>query len=409
MWLALGGGVTPGPAAAQPAGGEFRVNTTVSGEQSLPDVDLDAAGNFVLAWESPGQDGLLDIYARRFAASGIPLTGEIQANTHITGNQGNPSVSLDADGDFVVAWQSFGQDGDGDGIYAQHFAADGTALDDEIRVNTHITGNQRNPSVSLDADGDFVVVWEGPDQHGTGIYARHFAADGTGGDEIPVNMYTTGNQRAPSVSLDADGEFVVAWQSYGEDGDGDGIYAQRFAADGTALAAEIPVSMYTTGNQRAPSVSLDADGDFVVAWHSFGQGGSGYGYGVYARRFAPNGTPQGSETLVNIHTTGNQRNPSVSLDADGDFVVAWQSFGQDGDSYGIYARLFLGRGCYGEPLEEANRFVAGDERLDCVSYSAITAHDVLVEAGGELIFTAPAIGLGPGTIVEAGAVFKAGP
>lgn len=53
--------------------------------------------------------------------------------------------------------------------------------------------------------------------------------------------------------------------------------------------------------------------------------------------------------------------------------------------------------------------VTGGVRLDCVSYSGINGHHVLVEAGGELIFTAPAIGLGPETVMERGAVLKAGP
>jgi len=42
--------------------------------------------------------------------------------------------------------------------------------------------------------------------------------------------------------------------------------------------------------------------------------------------------PDGPEFLVNTYTTSGQSLPSVAMDADGDFVVAWTSGGQDGDT-----------------------------------------------------------------------------
>src|SRR5207244_821776 len=45
-----------------------------------------------------------------------------------------------------------------------------------------------------------------------------------------ANSYTTGNQWAPRVAADAAGDFVAAWESFGQDGDQWGAYAQRYAA-----------------------------------------------------------------------------------------------------------------------------------------------------------------------------------
>jgi len=50
------------------------------------------------------------------------------------------------------------------------------------------------------------------------------------GLEFQVNTYTTGQQLDASVAMDADGDFVVAWTSDGQDGNGHGIYAQRYSA-----------------------------------------------------------------------------------------------------------------------------------------------------------------------------------
>jgi hypothetical protein len=49
---------------------------------------------------------------------------------------------------------------------------------------------------------------------------------------------------------------------------------------------------------------------------------------------------QGGEFRVNSFTTNNQYNPAVGMDAAGDFVVAWSSYGQDGSGYGVYAQRY---------------------------------------------------------------------
>jgi hypothetical protein len=103
---------------------------------------------------------------------------------------------------------------------------------------------------------------------------------------------------------------------------------------------------------------MDADGDFAVAWTSYGQDDP-IGDGVYARRFNAAGVPQGGEVAVNMTTAGEQRLPSVAMDADGDFAVAWVSIGQDGSGYGVYARTFAG----GPPVVAAATFSLGPQRL----------------------------------------------
>ena len=52
------------------------------------------------------------------------------------------------------------------------------------------------------------------------------------GDEFQVNTYTTNAQQVPSIAADADGAFVVAWQSLGSagsDSSGFSIQGQRYA------------------------------------------------------------------------------------------------------------------------------------------------------------------------------------
>src|SRR5688500_17191111 len=52
--------------------------------------------------------------------------------------------------------------------------------------------------------------------------------------------------------------------------------------------------------------------------------------------------PMGPEFRVNTYTTGTQRLGSISqrLEFNDPFVIVWQSDGQDGSQYGIYAQRF---------------------------------------------------------------------
>lgn len=163
------------------------------------------------------------------------------------------------------------------------------------------------------------------------------------GPEFRVNSYLLNNQSAPAISMDADGDFVATWQSRDQDGSNYGVYAQRYNSQGIALGGEFRVTTITSGSQSAPTVGMDAEGDFVVVWHSAKES-RGTGFGVYAQRYNAAGVAQGPEFRVNSFTTDDQVWPSVAMDADGDFVVAWESFLQDGSGDGIYAQRYSSGG-----------------------------------------------------------------
>ncbi|MFO7900670.1 MAG: SdrD B-like domain-containing protein [Planctomycetota bacterium] len=142
-----------------------------------------------------------------------------------------PSAATDANGDYSFTALASGTyrvaEVDQSGWEPTYPAeSDEPAPGSEIQVNTTAAGDQTRPSVAADADGDFVVAWDtaGQDGDGLGVYARMYDADGTpNGDEFPVNTETTGDQYRPSVAMADDGSFVIAWQSDGQDGDSGGI------------------------------------------------------------------------------------------------------------------------------------------------------------------------------------------
>ncbi|QLE42087.1 hypothetical protein FD723_17785 [Nostoc sp. C052] len=338
---------------------EFQVNNYISNSQSNSTVAIDPNGNFVISWQSFGQDGDKNgIYAQRYNSAGVAQGSEFRVNSTTSGDQNNPRVAIDADGDFVISWT--GQDGSGNGIYAQRYNSAGVAQGSEFRVNSTTSGDQINPRVAIDAVGDFVISWTGQDGSGNGIYAQRYNSAGVAqGSEFRVNSTTSGDQNSSTVAVDANGDFVVSWQSYGQDGDYYGIYAQRYNSAGVAQGSEFKVNNTTTTTryQLSPTIAIDAGGDFVISWQSLGQDGSGYG--IYAQRYNSSGVAQGSEFQVNNNTIADQKNPTVAMDANGDFVISWQSYGQDGDNNGIYARRYNSSG-----VAQGSEFLVNDTTTD---------------------------------------------
>lgn len=265
------------PSAAQNP--PFSINSYTTGSQAFPTVCTDAGGNFVVVWESgcpttdcdtSGPDGsFIGVFGRRFVRGGAPRGDEFAVNTYTTDYQTFPSLGCRDDGSFVVTWSSFGQDGSSAGVFGQRFDNSGAKAGSEFQVNSYTTSTQDYPAMGIAAAGDFVVTWtsEGQDGDGLGVFGQRFASDGNPiGSEFQANTYTTGAQVFPRVSAAANGDFVVVWTSYGQDGNDAGVFGQRFAADGQRVGGEFQVNQNALGAQYSAAAAHATGGDFVVVW-----------------------------------------------------------------------------------------------------------------------------------------------
>jgi hypothetical protein len=371
-----------------PLGYETKVNTNSGTQQTLAEspqaVAADSAGNFVVTWTGPDADGA-GVFARRFNSSGNPLGAHFQVNTTTAYDQTNPVVAMDGAGDFVIAWATATTPGGGWELNAQRYAASGAALGGEFRVNTTTTGDQINPSVAMDTGGDFVVAWQsqGQDGSGWGVYGQRYNAAGVqAGGEFQINTTTAGDQKLARVAMDATGDFVVTWESYGQGGDGatqSNIYGQRYDFLGNPRGGEFLVnSAYTAGTQNYSAVAMDATGNFVVAWQSDG-GHDGDGWGIFAQRFDAAGNPQGSEFRVNTTTANDQQYPAVAMNRGGAFVITWTDSAADGSGAGVYAQHYNADGTPSGWQLPVNTTTANDQHYSAAVYSGHNA--VLVWSG----------------------------
>ena len=292
-----------------------------------------------------------------------------RVNTQAALDQVRPSIAADADGNFVVVWQGGQPNPTPWDVYGRRYAADGTPIGDEFLVNAESASSRYEAKVAMDEDGDFVVVWEGYGTGGTDVYARRYAADGTAkGPEFVVNTTRAGYQRAPAVASRAGGAFTVAWvgwdQSGGHESD---VYARRFDADGDPQGPEFLVNDDVYGSQHNPAVAVDRAGGEVFAWSSF-SGVQTDGSNVVALRYGPGGTPLHEPVRVNTDSTFGGYGLAVGADDAGNFVVGWA-----GDHHSL-ARRF---DAIGVPL--------GGELVAIPGGSNATYTNVAVGPGGNFV------------------------
>ena len=88
-------------------------------------------------------------------------------------------------------------------------------------------------------------------------------------NEILVNTYTDDYQGAPSIDANpANGGFQIVWESEGQDGDGLGVFGQNFKKNGSTRGAEIQLNQLTVGDQRNPDVAFNENGDGAWVWQT---------------------------------------------------------------------------------------------------------------------------------------------
>lgn len=178
-------------ADGSPRSALVQVNTDediVGAGQWEPSVALADDGRSLVAWTDNAGDllthpelGFEDIQgvrARFFRGNGTPAGPSFAVNTFTDGNQGQPTVALTRDGDFLLTWTSGGgHDGEGDGIFAHYLGRGGETLGREFRVNLGRKGNQSGPVLAVSRNGWGVAAWTSLPLQGSGtpgLFARRF-------------------------------------------------------------------------------------------------------------------------------------------------------------------------------------------------------------------------------------------
>jgi hypothetical protein len=320
-----------------------------SGDQdtglTAPGLAVSPSGEIEVVWRyvsgRPGYHPVpfhMGIQGQRFDAAGQPMASFDQGPSAIRVPE-RLKLAMHPEGDFMLFWQevpvarsfypSFAVTGDREG-WAERFDAGGAAVK---WVYLQFLPDDAAP---LPQDR-FVAVGRNSNAPGAALYA-HFLS--TQGLDRRSPVLVTSEALEPgspaAVAADRSGRSVVVWSVAPSGAGPAGIFAQRFNALGAPLGGPFRVSQWE-GHDLAPSVSTDAQGNFIVAWQR--------GAGIYARAFNAEGAPQGDEIAVDSAAVEDQA-PSVALTGDGRFAVLWQSSWSSGGEtvHAVRGQLFAGAG-----------------------------------------------------------------
>jgi hypothetical protein len=302
----------------------------INGQNTLgnnnPAIAMADNGSYVVVHhgrESSASSNSLDILGGVYTlSSGWTDLGVI--NNSVSGIQDDPQVAVSADGStFAVVWES-DHTGD-DNIYLSVYGSvdgpgyTGTA---DILVNTSTVGDQINPEIAMDDNGDFVVVWF--DWNDDNIYGQRFNSSGIKqGANFVVDAQLNTNFvliPLPRVGMAGDGSFVVAWEDNRSVDPSGGIFAKRYTASGTALGGTFLVNSTTNNYQGGLKLAVSKNGNFLVSYSTSGDD--------YYQKYNANGTTAGDEVLLSTSFT-NPVIRSIVIDDNNNYILAITDNGDD--------------------------------------------------------------------------------
>jgi hypothetical protein len=303
---------------------------------SAPKITVDEIGNFVITW-ADFRNSNDDIYYQRYNIGGIVVGVNKKANDDVgSESQYSPTISIDGIGNFVIAWADH-RNLSGD-IYFQQFTNTGVTQGVNTKANDDYKAtNQLSPAIAMDADGNFVIVWEDTRNGNYDIYFQRYNNDGvTQGINIKANDDALNAiQESAAISMDGNGNFVIVWRDK-RNGNYD-IYFQMYNSNGVGVGINTKANDDALNAiQESAAISMDGNGNFVIVWRD----NRNYNYDIYYQRYDSSGVAIGTNIKAN-DDAGNesQHNPTISIDASGNFVIAWMD-ARNENAWDIYYQRY---------------------------------------------------------------------
>jgi hypothetical protein len=389
LWAQLrdANGLATGAAFALTPNGD----ATIEGE---PAVAALSGGRFVVAYSV--NDGSTARIAYRVVEANGSAGAEHVLASGAAGDAAMPTVATLADGSFAVGWRSGGT------VHVQQAAGDGSMIGSQQIYSA--LSSAFSPSLAALKAGGYVVSW-GEINDGN-VYAATSAAHQAfvvNGDGYAASLATAAP--LPHVTTLANGNFVIAWDSYVNEPLGysmSDVFFQVYDSSGHALGGAVQANLDSGGLRDDAAVAALSDGSFVVTWQS--QTGDYDGSGVFGRRFGADGSAVDQhEFEINQMRAGDQTGPDVTALANGGFAAAWVD--NQAGGVAVEARVFTVPGAITSPVQDgsqsSNAGSAVNDPAPAVSTPVVTAPVVTAPVVTTPVVSAPSTPVAATPVVSA--------
>lgn len=317
-----------------------KINNTDAGNYARTSVAVLDNGDIVIGWVNRVGTSNPEAKLQRFSSTGVEKGPEISLGPTQSTNvfpEGEIKIITLTNGGYVVAWD----DQSANNILFRVFKADGTTVTSKTIDLAGVTHEFFD--ITKGANGTFTVDYSARSASGA-PYDLHGVKFSSSGAQIGSNsVLLSSNVREPSSILLANGGRAIVYA--------EGIAPLKMVIyNATGSVAVQPFILESTQESYfEPAVAQLRDGRIVAAWVSKEQGQTGnVADNVYARIINPDGTFNTDRFAVNDinSSTVSEHYPSITVLADGRFVISWDKGnpynggGGAGDIVDINARIY---------------------------------------------------------------------
>ena len=253
-------------------------------------IATDANGNVIVTWNDE-----LGVLASRSTDSGLTWSAPVPISLVGQNTLGNGNVTIDGSGRAFAMYLFF--DGSLDTILSVSTSTD-SGLTWSTPVEVSEAGESAfSPSLSIDATGRAIVIWEGTTGPAAGIIRSSTSTDGgiTWSDPIAV-AETRGTTR---LTHDANSRALAIWFGYDPLTDESTIYSSTSIDGGTSWSTPVEffVSVPGGGIDDALLSGFDVAGRAIALWNSYDDS---FTYSVQSSTFSDPSLPDTGADLSSL-------------------------------------------------------------------------------------------------------------
>ncbi|MCX7018419.1 MAG: sialidase family protein [Candidatus Sumerlaeota bacterium] len=262
-------------------------------DNEYPRLAANGRGLWIAVWMSIGEPGSptgedWDIFYSRSLDNGVTWSLPSPLNTNAPSDRGNdmvPQIATDEAGNWVVVWTSFDELGLEGDIMCSRSVDEGLTWSDPTPVNNNAPtdlGEDSNPQIATDREGRWIAVWmsfntpNGEAGTDWDIYcARSTNAGKTWSDPLALNDDATtdiSQDWSPQIAADGNSNWVVVWSRWGGiTGDDWDIMYTRSTNNGiswTAVAPINPNAAKDAGDDQFPKIVFTGGTNWMAVWQS---------------------------------------------------------------------------------------------------------------------------------------------
>jgi hypothetical protein len=333
------------------------------------DVGIDDDGNAIVVWAgSTYQNVGVGIFMAEYR-QGVwhkPENATDIISPSAKGSQ--PSVAVSKNGDAVIVWVAQNSPGSPHRIYKSEFRNNTwihpSSLNDFISP-PNISGGV--PRVAIDASGNSIIAYRGNYEQNNGTTNvflseyRNGAWTHASGINSGISIAGDANGYQPSVTMDDNGNAIVAWHQY----DGNltvQVYKSEYRNNTWTHPSDVNDNISldiddgengVTYSSPAPSVAMDNNGNAVILWKQFVNDGNCPNHSAIFLSEYRNGTWVHPSSCANVISGGLVHQPTVDMDNNGNTIVVWK---KTVNSAGRLFRSEYRDGSWAHPANDADYF-----------------------------------------------------